>query len=1494
MMRFRLGRIDRVGRGGSSPRLWSVVAACLFLLTIPARAQGPNRASTKFYPDFSDTADALLRNAASHARDRQWQEAVEIYQRVIDQFGDKVAKLPKDDPASDPSGDSILYVDLRQFCQRRLAALPPEARTIYRSRVDSQAERWYRQGAGQRDRSLLRRVVEQAFCSSWGDDALDLLGDLAFQDGRFGEALMMYRQIVPEHPDDHPGFLHPDPSVELARVSAKKLLCLAAIGDPPPDASALEAFAKAYPTASGTLAGRKGPYLETLKQALAADHLSPPAQTDGRWPTFAGSPLRTKVVPGSVDVGSLQWQVDLAPIPPSRGFPNHRRGGFAATPLPADRLLAYHPIVLGDQVVVCDENEVIAYNLSDRPSGSPGLAANAIKEVWRHVGDPDPSTPQATRQASSIPRYTLTAFGDRIYARLGATGGASLGGRFSRGSQSAIVALDRSAEGKSLWRRPAMDVSLPKRPEGFNGNTGFEGSPLADAHGVYVAMTDRKEMTSTYVVCLDADTGATRWVRYLGAAPSDGNNLPFMGMGMGMGMGGNGSTELAHRLLTLDGPTIYYQTNLGAVVSLNAETGAIHWVATYPRLERNEEGQAHERDLNPAVVHDGLVIVAPDDATSIYAYDAVSGRLVWKTDPIPDDVKLAHLLGVAKGRLIATGDRVLLFDVKTGKRVGCWPDGGHAYEGYGRGILAGDRIYWPTKTEIHILDQATGLRTDPPIKLQEAPFNTTGGNLAVGDGYLIIAQAEKLVVFCQNSRLIQRYRDEIARAPDQAPNYFRLARAAEATGQDELALESLETAARKSRPSETIDGLLLADVTRDNQYRLLMKLGRRAVGGQDWSRASQRFESASALARTDRERLAALLLLAEVQLDRGDPRAAVVTLQALLLEDRLRSLSVDAEDGHRTVRANLLIADRLATIVRAHGRALYADFDREARDLLKRGRAEQAPRLLEEVGRSYPVAESVPEALLALGELSESTHRPAEAAHAFKRLLTSASTDSQRARALWGLARAYESQRLWVPARDTYLEALSRFGDIRFEEFGIETRVSTLVTERLAHEPFDRLMGDRSEPSVPIPLVRQWDRILAGTVRPLGAEGVPPSTEASRIFLVQGTSILPVDPSSGTPPWSADLGGTPVWVGYLADKIIAATESRLLALSLDKGTVQWQYDLGPSETSRRGANPFLKPGTEPLNPNADGEANAVHFQGFRIVGGRVFCLRGERELLAFDGDTGLPDWTFSPASGTINPKLWIGPRRIVLQVRGPNAVLVLETDSGRRRAEFAQPKSEEWPRPPLPIDEERVALVADRQTVVLFDLRRGTESWVFRASRELPKIGPPRLLGDMERLLVIQDATDLIRLDVATGKKMWSRPLGTDEVGERPQAMTFDGDRFYWVSEQDLSSVSLADGSLVWHHHLTGPKGNWSIALTERCVLAHPALKRGHAEGEFGGLPLVFRRRETGELVQRLLFAVDAAEAAVRLVPRGAVVAAQGRLWSLGERREGNELKPPP
>ena len=45
-----------------------------------------------------------------------------------------------------------------------------------------------------------------------------------------------------------------------------------------------------------------------------------------------------------------------------------------ATPPPSstDPAPAFHPIVLNDQVVVCDDKQIVAYNLNSPPTGPSG------------------------------------------------------------------------------------------------------------------------------------------------------------------------------------------------------------------------------------------------------------------------------------------------------------------------------------------------------------------------------------------------------------------------------------------------------------------------------------------------------------------------------------------------------------------------------------------------------------------------------------------------------------------------------------------------------------------------------------------------------------------------------------------------------------------------------------------------------------------------------------------------------------------------------------------------------------------------------------------------------------------------------------------------------------------------------------------------------------------------------------------------------------------
>ena len=335
--------------------------------------------------------------------------------------------------------------------------------------------------------------------------------------------------------------------------------------------------------------------------------------------------------------------------------------------------------------------------------------------------------------------------------------------------------------------------------------------------------------------------------------------------------------------------------------------------------------------------------------------------------------------------------------------------------------------------------------------------------------------------------------------------------------------------------------------------------------------------------------------------------------------------------------------------------------------------------------------------------------------------------DEDRARALWRLAHIYETQNYLVSARDSYLQIQTRYPRIKLPELKTDVPLGEQVSARLAHGPLTQVALDHPRATVPLPLARRWHLQSQGgrNARVLAAAGTPPALQSSRVFAVDGSVLTPLDPASGEPRWSVDLGSPAVWVGYLADKVVAASAQRIVGLDPATGTEQWRFAVGKPARSRRVADPFARNEAAAAGP----EVGKLPLHEFHPVGGRLFCLRGEEELIAFDAETGAVDWSFTSKDGAINSKLWIGAERGVLQVQNPNRLLVLETESGRQLAQTPLAEGESLESAPVPIDEDHVLVVPDRRTVKNFDLGRGLFTWNYRESTEMPVNGPPRAPG---------------------------------------------------------------------------------------------------------------------------------------------------------------------
>ncbi|MHC4177548.1 MAG: tetratricopeptide repeat protein, partial [Planctomycetota bacterium] len=145
-----------------------------------------NRADTAVMAD--------LERGKAHVAAGQWDEAVETLRRVLEHSEEKLVGVTEQ-----------RYVSLRDYCHLQLANLPAEALKLYRSRVDPVAQRWYEEGMKKRDRELLAKVVERAFASSWGDDALMALGEMDLEQGDYTSARWCWERIVPARlPPDVP------------------------------------------------------------------------------------------------------------------------------------------------------------------------------------------------------------------------------------------------------------------------------------------------------------------------------------------------------------------------------------------------------------------------------------------------------------------------------------------------------------------------------------------------------------------------------------------------------------------------------------------------------------------------------------------------------------------------------------------------------------------------------------------------------------------------------------------------------------------------------------------------------------------------------------------------------------------------------------------------------------------------------------------------------------------------------------------------------------------------------------------------------------------------------------------------------------------------------------------------------------------------------------------------------------------------------------------
>ncbi len=751
-----------LGCAGALVFAWSVMAQPL---PTDAWPSVPHKLAEAQVDEISSGTKASLEQVAALLGERRWEEAVDGLARIMEEQGDRMMPL---DPAE--VTDFVRFVPLRDYGHWRLSTLAAdegEALQVYRRRVDPTASRWYQEAIRDRHTALLERIVEQYFTSSYGDDALMALGEMALERGDYAGARWHWQRLHPalrspgslpfvpatsvglaldQVNQDKPaaeiptgprnqsaaryGLAYPDTDIPLADLGARLVLVSILEGARSRAQAELALFRRLHTDAKGRLGGREVQYAPELDRLLR-ETLPPPAEpTDGDWPTFAGHETRNRhTVYADLDVPPKPvWIVDLPPAV---------YGGDVHEPLAADSdgVLAsgravggrpplghYYPVVVGNELLVNSADRVWVVDLT----------SGQMEEIYPR-GAANPQGVPISSPRLGAPRFTLTVHGRHLLARMGSPVTTYALHDAAREEPGYLLAWDLGT------KKLILDKLFPDGPE-----WAFDGTPLADQTSLYVAMRKTDVRAEAHVACFDLRTQRLRWRSRIALADT-----------LGQGV----ADEITHNLLTMNHGVIYINTNLGAVAALRAEDGTISWITRYPREGLPASDQDRPpwhllRDLSPCVYHQGVLYVAPADSESIFALDAMTGQVIWRTNLPRDTLDVVHLLGVVGPHLIASGRRVWWLDIHTGQlsqRVAENPFPAAENpepSGFGRGVLVGDYIYWPTRTdqvEIYVLDQRGGSLVRQPMRL-DLP-GATMGNLLVARGYLLVTSSSRIYAF---------------------------------------------------------------------------------------------------------------------------------------------------------------------------------------------------------------------------------------------------------------------------------------------------------------------------------------------------------------------------------------------------------------------------------------------------------------------------------------------------------------------------------------------------------------------------------------------------------------------------------------------------------------------------------------------------------------------------------------------------------------------------
>ncbi len=686
-------------------------------------------------------------------------------------------------------GDSSRYVGLGTKANEMLGGLWPEAMGRYRVMYDASAKVIYEQAASG-DFGKLHQVVDRYRYTSYGPKAMNLLGSVYFDRGRFAQAAAMWQLLLSTHP--------PDEEAPLLQTKAAIAYHLAG------QTEMADKMAKApkdkYPSATAEVSGQRRKLLDFIAEAR---QIQP--DTIGSLPEFL-RPKHTWPGPGGVSDGAAIMS-DCDTMLVSRWLATASEAGISSPMKVPGDLLALQEVFNNPQANMNGQNislkmasGLVQVQLNGNMYGrvtsglanlapaihplivdnlviyrtSYGITARDIltgEVVWEKGTKLSPFPMQRALNINlpywggqqqgaieDVGRYMMTLGGGRLYAvgnyrpwlppqwqmMLGGPGGAAQKKDVGIDS-STLAAISLKAQGKLCWQvgNGAGDDDLVRFGKILGALTYYMGK----------LYTVSSYMDSYHVVCLDSDTGKLLWKNAISQNPNAGGNM-WNGWQQG-------PAERAGPLAVADG-RVFALTNAGVIAAFDCESGQPLWAYQYD-APSGTPGQPYygprmvsvgDRPVNPVLAVGGRVIALPTDLDKVLCLSADEGKPLWTSAERHGQHDLSY---IDDHRFLMSGPGMYVLSADDGKEVY-----GVSVRGIiGRPVVTAHAVLASGQGKLHRLDLDKYILSTIDLISPEAML----GNLVCVDGVLVAANAAGVCAYFNYDQALARMSERIGQAP---------------------------------------------------------------------------------------------------------------------------------------------------------------------------------------------------------------------------------------------------------------------------------------------------------------------------------------------------------------------------------------------------------------------------------------------------------------------------------------------------------------------------------------------------------------------------------------------------------------------------------------------------------------------------------------------------------------------------------------------------------